>query len=141
MTDAQRPTARRPLVSRDPVDVRRRLEQMERMLEDLVTVPGTNRRVGLDAVIGLVPVVGDIAGAAFGAYLLWEARNLGMGKLAMTRMTGRIGLDTTLGAIPFAGDLFDLVYRSNTRNLKTIRKHLDRHHPDTALIEGEATVT
>ena len=106
------------------------------MLEDMVTIPGTKRRVGLDAFMGLVPVVGDLAGAAFGAYLLWEARNLGMGKLAMARMAGRIGLDTALGAIPIAGDLFDFAYRSNTRNLKTIRKHLDRHHPATVVMEG-----
>lgn len=136
MSDPATKAPRPPLVSREPTDVRRRLKQMERMLEDMVTVPGLNRRIGLDAVVGLVPVVGDIAGAAFGGYLLWEARNLGMGKLAMTRMAGRIGLDTAIGAIPFAGDLFDFVYRSNTRNLKTIRKHLDRHHPDTAVIEG-----
>lgn len=136
MIDDTSAEPRRALISREPADVRRRLEQMERMLEDMVTVPGLKRRIGLDAVIGLVPVVGDIAGAAFGAYLLWEARNLGMGKLAMTRMAGRIGLDTTLGAIPFAGDLFDFVYRSNTRNLKSIRKHLDRHYPATTLLEG-----
>ena len=136
MDPAADPTPHRPFTSREPVDVRRRLEQMERMLEDMVTIPVINRRVGLDAVIGLVPVVGDIAGAAFGAYLLWEARNLGMGKWAMTRMVGRIGLDTAVGAIPFAGDLFDLAYRSNTRNMRTIRKHLDRHHPATAVIDG-----
>ena len=127
---------RLPSVSRAPADVRRRLEQLERMLEDMVTVPVLNRRVGLDAVVGLVPVVGDVAGAAFGAYLLWEARNLGMGKWAMTRMAGRIGLDTALGAVPLAGDLFDFAYRSNTRNLRTIKRHLDRHHPETAVLDG-----
>ena len=131
MTDRQR-----TLVSRAPDDVRRRLDLMERMLEDMVTVPGINRRIGLDAVIGLVPVVGDIAGAAFGSYLLWEARNLGLGKAAMWRMFGRIGLDTAIGAVPFAGDIFDFAYRSNSRNLKTIRKHLDRHHPADAVVDG-----
>lgn len=134
--DPAAPSTRRRLVSTSPADVRRRLEQIERMLEDMVTIPGINRRVGLDAFMGLVPVVGDLAGAAFGAYLLWEARNLGMGKLALTRMAGRIGLDTALGAIPIAGDLFDFAYRSNTRNLKTIKKHLDRHHPETVVIAG-----
>ena len=126
----------RRLASSAPDDVRRRLDLMERMLEDMVTVPGINRRIGLDAVIGLVPVVGDVAGAAFGAYLLWEARNLGLGKAKMWRMFGRIGLDTALGAVPLAGDIFDFAYRSNTRNLKTIRKHLDRHHPAGAVVEG-----
>ena len=127
--------ARRALSSH-PEDVRRRLDATETLLENMFTIPGLKRRVGLDAVIGLVPVVGDVTGAVLGAYLLWEARNLGLGKLAMTRMAGRIALDTALGAIPIAGDLFDFAYRSNTRNLQTIRKHLDRHHPGTVTLEG-----
>ena len=133
MTPAEH--ARRALSSQ-PEDVRRRLDATETLLENMFTIPGLKRRVGLDAVIGLVPVVGDVTGAVLGAYLLWEARNLGLGKLAMTRMAGRIALDTALGAIPIAGDLFDFAYRSNTRNLKTIRKHLDRHHPATVTLEG-----
>ena len=51
-------------------------------------------------------------------------------------MTARVGFDTLVGAIPVAGDIFDFLYSSNSRNLRTIRKHLDRHHPKTAVIEG-----
>lgn len=126
----------RRAVSKHPDEVRRRLIATETLLENMFTIPILKRRAGLDAVIGLVPVVGDVTGAMLGAYLLWEARNVGMGKLAMTRMAGRLALDTAVGAIPFAGDLFDFAYRANTRNLKTIRKHLDRHHPASAVIEG-----
>jgi hypothetical protein len=120
----------------DPASVRRRVEALERVLERAITVPGLNRQVGLDAIVGLVPVAGDIVAAAMGMYLVWEARNLGMSKWQLARMTANVGFDTLVGAIPVAGDLFDFLFRSNSRNLKIIRKHLDRHHPHTRVIEG-----
>ena len=120
----------------DPASVRRRIEAMEAMLEGLFVIPGTNRRVGLDSLVGLIPVVGDIATAAMGAWIVWEARNLGMSKWQLTRMAANVGLDTLVGAIPFAGDLFDFLFKSNTKNLRIIRKHLDKHHPSTVTIEG-----
>lgn len=125
-----------PGLGRDPASVRRRIEAMEAMLEGLFVIPGTNRRVGLDSLVGLIPVVGDFATAAMGAWIVWEARNLGMSKWQITRMAGNVGIDTLVGAIPFAGDLFDFLYKSNTKNLRIIRKHLDRHHPSTVTIEG-----
>lgn len=120
----------------DPMSVRRRIEGLERVLERAFEVPVVGRKVGLDAVVGLVPVAGDVITAAVGLYLVWEARNLGMSKWQLARMTANVGMDTALGAIPFAGDLFDFVFRSNSRNLKIIRKHLDKHHPQTRIIEG-----
>jgi hypothetical protein len=122
-------------LGRDPASVRRRIEAVEQLMEGLVTVPGLNRKVGLDAMLGLVPVVGDIAAAAIGAWLVWEARNLGLGKFQLARMGGRVVFDTVLGAVPVIGDAADFFYRSNTRNLKTIKRHLDRHHPATVTIE------
>jgi hypothetical protein len=122
-------------MGRDPASVRRRVEAMERLLEGLVTIPGINRRVGLDTVLGLVPVAGDVVTAAMGLWMVWEARNLGMSKLALARMAGRVGMDTLIGAIPVLGDAADIFYRSNSRNLKAIRRHLDRHHPATAIID------
>lgn len=123
-------------LGRDPVSVRRRVEALEGLLERALTVPGINRKVGIDAIVGLVPVAGDVVTGALGLYLVWEARNLGMSKWQLGRMLGNVGFDTLLGAIPVAGDLFDFVYRSNSRNLKIIRKHLDRHHPGSRTIEG-----
>lgn len=127
---------RMPGMSRDPSSVRTRIEAMEAMLEGIFTIPGTRRRVGLDSIIGLIPVVGDIATAAMGAWIVWEARNLGMSKFQLARMTLNVGVDTALGAIPFAGDAFDLFFKSNSRNLRLIRKHLDKHHPASVIIEG-----
>ncbi|WP_087575299.1 DUF4112 domain-containing protein [Sphingobium sp. SJ10-10] len=125
-----------PGFGRDPASVRKRIEAMEALLEGLFVLPGTNRRVGLDSLVGLIPVVGDFATAAMGAWMVWEARNLGMSKWQLTRMAANVGFDTLIGAIPFAGDIFDFFYKSNTKNLRIIRKHLDRHHPSTVVIDG-----
>jgi hypothetical protein len=123
-------------LGRDPASVRKRIEVVERLLERSFTVPGTKLPVGLDSVIGLVPVAGDILAAAMGLYCVWEARNLGMSKWHLVRMMGNIGFDTLVGSVPLAGDLFDFMFLSNTRNLRIIRKHLDKHHPHTKIIEG-----
>ncbi|ASY44361.1 MAG: DUF4112 domain-containing protein [Sphingobium sp.] len=125
-----------PGLGRDPASVRRRIEAMEAVLERLFVVPGINRPVGIDSIVGLVPVIGDLATASMGMWMVWEARNLGMSKWQITRMSANVGVDTLLGAIPLVGDLFDFAFRSNTRNLRIIRKHLDKHHPSTATIEG-----
>jgi len=120
----------------DPVSVLRRVEMLEYVLERAIALPGIRRKIGLDAVIGLVPVAGDVIAGLLGMYLVWEARNLGMSKWQLARMTANVGFDTLLGAIPVAGDLFDFVFRSNSRNLRIIRKHIDKHHPHARVIEG-----
>ncbi len=125
-----------PGFGRDPASVRRRVEAMEAMLEGLFVIPGTQRRVGIDSLVGLIPVVGDLVTAGMGAWMVWEARNLDMSKWQLTRMAANVGVDTLVGAIPFAGDLFDFLYKSNSKNLRIIRKHLDRHHPSTVTIDG-----
>jgi Domain of unknown function (DUF4112) len=120
----------------DARSVRRRVEALEQLLENTFVIPVINRPIGLDALAGLVPGIGDAITAIMGLYLVWEARNIGLPKWRLWQMTGRVGLDALLGTVPLAGDLFDFLYRSNTRNLKVIRRHLDRHHPETALVEG-----
>lgn len=128
---------RLPELGRDPASVRQRVEAMEQLLEKSFTLPIVNRRFGLDFLVGLVPVVGDLITAAMGAWIVWEARNLGMSKWQLARMVGNIGVDTALGAVPLVGDAFDFLFRSNTHNLRIIKRHLDRHHPATRIIEGE----
>ncbi|MEM1134101.1 MAG: DUF4112 domain-containing protein [Pseudomonadota bacterium] len=109
---------------------------MEQLLERSLVIPGTKTPIGLDSVIGLIPIIGDVITAAMGMYIVWEARNLGMSKFQMARMTGNVGIDFLLGSVPFVGDVFDFFWRSNSKNLKIIRKHLDKHHPETRVIEG-----
>ncbi|MGP1353929.1 MAG: DUF4112 domain-containing protein [Parasphingopyxis sp.] len=126
-----------PEIGRDPASVRQRIEAMEALLERGFTMPVINREFGLDFILGLIPVVGDVIAAAMGTWLVWEARNLNMSKWKIARMFGNIGVDLAVGAVPFIGDAADFVFRSNTRNLRIIRKHLDKHHPETMVIEGE----
>jgi len=124
-------------IGRDAASVRRRVEAMERLLERMFVIPGINREVGLDVILDLVPVVGDIVAAALGAWIVWEARNLGMSKWHIARMSGNVGIDFLLGAIPWVGAIPDFFFRSNSRNLRMVRKWLDKHHPDTRVVEGE----
>jgi hypothetical protein len=127
-----------PSVGTDPQSVRQRVEAMEKLLERLVVIPGTKRTVGLDVILDVVPVVGDIAAAALGAYIVWEGKNLGMSKWQLSRMAGNVGVDWLLGLIPVIGIVPDFFFRSNSRNLKIIRRHLDKHHPGTRTIDAEA---
>jgi hypothetical protein len=131
-----RPIAPSLPIGTDPAAVRQRIEALERMLERGFTVPGTRYQFGFDAIVGLIPVVGDFIGAAFGAYLVWEAKNLGMPKWKLWRMSGNVALDTAIGFVPVAGDALDFLFRSNTRNLRILKRHLDKHHPATRVIEG-----
>lgn len=129
-------------VGTDPQSVRQRVEAMERLLERLFVIPGTNQPVGLDAILDLIPGVGDIAGAVLGAYIVWEARNLGMSKWQMTRMVGNVGVNWLLGllsVVPVIGVIPDLLFRSNTYNLRIIKRHLDKHHPGTRTVDAQVT--
>ena len=127
-----------PSVGTDPQSVRQRVEAMEKLLERLVVIPGTKRSVGLDVILDVVPVLGDVAAAALGAYIVWEGRNLGMSKWQLSRMAGNVGVDWLLGLIPVIGIVPDFFFRSNSRNLKIIKRHLDKHHPGTRTIDVEA---
>ena len=127
-----------PTVGTDPAAVRQRVEAMERVLERLFVIPGLKRPVGLDVVLDVVPVVGNVAAAALGAYIVWEGRNIGMSKWQLARMGGNVAFDWLLGLIPWIGAIPDYFFQSNTRNLKMIKRHLDKHHPGTRTIEGDA---
>jgi hypothetical protein len=130
-----------PQIGTDPASVRQRVEAMERLLERLVVIPGINRPVGLDVILDLIPGVGDVAGAALGAYIVWEAKNLGMSRWKIARMAGNVGVDFLLGLIPWIGAIPDFFFRSNTYNLRMIKRHLDKHHPAGATVEMPARRT
>jgi len=120
----------------DPAAIRQRIETLEKLLERLFVVPGINQPFGLDAILSLIPGVGTVSAAALGSYIAWEARNLGLGKWHMLRMSANIGFDMLLGAIPIVGAVPDFFFRSNTRNLRIIKRHLDKHHPVGRLWHG-----
>ena len=127
-----------PGLGTDPQSVRQRVEALEKLMERMFVIPGINKPIGLDVILDLVPVAGSTAAAALGAYMAWEARNLGMPKTAVARMAGNVGVDWLLGLIPWVGAIPDLFFRSNSRNLKIIKRHLDKHHAATATIDSKA---
>ena len=135
MTTPPLPPSSPSLLDRDPKAVRARIEGMEKILERLFVIPGINKPIGLDVLLDLIPGVGTISAAALGSWIVWEARNLGLSKWQMTRMGGNVGIDMLLGAIPWIGAIPDYFFRSNSRNLRIVKRHLDRHHPETGIID------
>jgi hypothetical protein len=115
-------------------DVRRRIEAMEQLLERSFRIPGTKQTIGLDVILDLIPIGGDVIGAMLGLYMVWEAQNLKMPLTATIRMVGNVAFDFLLGLIPWVGAIPDLFFRSNSRNLRIIKRHLDKHHPGTATV-------
>jgi len=124
----------------DSRSVSRRIEALEKLLEGMFTVPVINRRIGLDVLLDIVPVAGATIAAAMGLYMVWEARNLKMSRWQQARMLGNVGFDWLIGLVPFPGPVMDFFFRSNTRNLKIIRRHLDRHHPRARTLDGSTLV-
>ncbi|MFL5778647.1 MAG: DUF4112 domain-containing protein [Chloroflexota bacterium] len=103
--------------------VERRIAVVSRMLDDLVEIPGTGRRVGLDPIIGLIPVVGDSVSAIVGFWIIGEAARFRLPRIVLARMVLNTVVDLAIGMIPLVGDLFDFVSKSNTRNLELFRRH------------------
>lgn len=104
----------------------RRLERLANLLDDRFRIPGTRWRFGWDAIIGLVPGVGDAAGAACATYIIAEAARLGVPRGVILRMLANMGVDAVLGLIPLVGDLFDARYKANRRNVDLLLRHLPR---------------
>src|SRR5262245_31731296 len=103
-----------------------RLEALARLMDGAFVLPGTNIRLGLDAIIGLVPVAGDVIAGVISSYLIWEARRLGAPRWLIARMMANTLLDTTVGAIPVVGDAFDVMFRANMKNMRLLRRHLEK---------------
>lgn len=103
---------------------RERLLTMTRLMDEAVYVPLLRTRLGLDAVLGLVPVAGDLVSAGIGLYLVAQARELGASRWLQARMIGNLLLDAAVGAVPVAGDLADVYFKAHRRNLKLLQKAL-----------------
>ncbi|MGY0571861.1 DUF4112 domain-containing protein [Bradyrhizobium sp. RDM12] len=103
-----------------------RLEALAKLLDVAFVLPGTNIRYGIDGLIGLIPVVGDIITTAISLWLVREARALGAPWYLTARMLGNVALDGVVGIVPFAGDAFDVMFRANMRNVRLLRRWLDK---------------
>ncbi|WP_375464600.1 DUF4112 domain-containing protein [uncultured Methylobacterium sp.] len=103
-----------------------RLEALAHLLDSAFLIPGINRRVGLEALIGLVPVVGDLVGLVISSYIVGEARRLGAPRWLLGRMALNVAFDGAIGIVPLAGDLFDAAFKANIRNVRLLRRWMER---------------
>ncbi len=103
-----------------------RIEALSKLLDVAFILPGTNIRYGIDGLIGLVPIVGDLLTTAISLWIVREARALGAPKHVVARMLGNVALDGVVGLVPFAGDAFDVMFRANMRNMRILKKWMDK---------------
>lgn len=101
-----------------------RVRSLARLLDTAMRVPGTNIRFGLDSVLGLIPGLGDVSGAALSGYIVISAARLGVPRAVLGRMLLNLGVDTVVGTIPLLGDLFDVGFKANVRNAALLEKHI-----------------
>src|SRR5436305_1813245 len=102
-----------------------RIDALATLLDTAFVIPGTNVRFGLDALIGLIPGIGDAITTIISLYIVGEARALGAPPLLIVRMLANVAVDGLIGAVPLAGDAFDVAFRANRRNMALLREHLD----------------
>ncbi|HEU5218433.1 MAG TPA: DUF4112 domain-containing protein [Gemmatimonadales bacterium] len=117
-----------------------RLRRVARLLDSALVIPGTGIRFGWDALIGLVPVLGDVAGATLAGYLVLMAARLGAPTAVILRMLSNVAIDAVGGSIPVLGDLFDIGWRANTRNVELLDRYLASpaavHRASRAMLAG-----
>ncbi|NJL00266.1 MAG: DUF4112 domain-containing protein [Spirulinaceae cyanobacterium RM2_2_10] len=115
-----------------------RIRQLSRLLDNAIAIPGTDYRVGLDPLIGIIPAAGDYLTAGMSAYIIWEAAQLGASKKTLTRMVANVAWDAFAGTIPIAGDLFDVAWKANARNAALLEAHAadpqERDRADTGFV-------
>ena len=115
------------------------VEGLAWLLDNSIPVPGTGgRRFGIDAIIGIVPGVGDVVSGVLGLLVVWRGSRMGLPRIVVARMLLNALIDIAIGAIPIIGDAFDLWFKASTRNLALMRRHLER--PDTSTREDWTAV-
>lgn len=103
-----------------------RIDALSKLLDVAFVVPGTKIRYGIDGLIGLVPIFGDILTTAISLWIVREARALGAPKYLVARMLGNVAVDGVVGLVPFAGDAFDVMFRANMRNMRMLKRWMDK---------------
>ena len=125
MVNSAAPRATAPTLAHDERSRLERLRRLGYLLDDSILVPGTGYRIGLEALIGLVPGLGDLVGGGFSAWIVLQAARLGAPPSLLARMGWNLLVDITVGAIPLLGDLFDAGYKANMRNIALLERHVE----------------
>jgi hypothetical protein len=107
-----------------PANRLQRVRSLSHLLDNAILIPGTDYRIGLDPILGLLPGAGDIIGTGFSAYIILEAALMGLPKVTLTRMAFNILLETVVGSVPFIGDFFDFAWKANVKNLELLESHM-----------------
>ena len=115
----------RKVESQGARQTRQRLKQLAWLLDSSIPIPGTRFTIGLDALIGLLPFIGDMVGVALSSFILKEAARLGAPKSVLLRMSFNVALEGIVGIVPFAGDVFDAAFKANQRNVRLLESWLD----------------
>jgi hypothetical protein len=115
----------------DPATRARNVRALARFLDSAISIPGTNWKIGFDAIVGVVPVVGDLIGGSLSAYIILEAARAEVSILTLARMLANVGIDTLVGSVPALGDVFDAVWKSNMKNVALLERHLVVSAPPT----------
>ena len=124
MSESAVPIVPGPLVGVHAPRQIERLRSLSRLLDSAFVIPGTRYRFGLDALIGLVPGLGDAISAVFSGYIILQASHLGAPKSLVTRMIANVAVDTVVGWVPVLGDLFDVAWKSNLKNMALLENHV-----------------
>jgi hypothetical protein len=114
--------------TREEWEARERLQKLAWLLDSSIPIPGTRFTIGLEALIGLAPVVGDLIGVLLSSYIVSEAARLGAGKSILARMAFNVAVEGLAGMVPFAGDIFDAAWKANQRNVRLLGDYLEHPH-------------
>lgn len=119
--------AREGVFGDDPESAIKRVRVLAKLLDNSITIPGLGWKFGLDAIIGLIPVVGDLIGGVLAGYIVLEAARAKVPSFTLARMLVNVGIDTLFGAVPAIGDLFDAAWKANMKNVALLERHLVAH--------------
>ena len=103
-----------------------RIDALATLMDQAFVIPGTNIKMGLDGILGLLPVAGDMVASAISSYIVWEAHQLGAPRWLIARMLLNVAIDTVVGSVPIVGDAFDVMFRANVKNVALLKAHLAR---------------
>ena len=103
------------------------VEKLARLMDSRFAIPGMPVKLGLDTIIGLIPVLGDTIGLSISGYIIAQAKRLGVSDATLMKMSINVFLDWLIGLVPIVGDLFDWGWQANNRNARLLRKHYEKH--------------